>query len=312
MSKVLITGGAGFIGSNLAERLIGEGHQITIVDDLSMGLKENIPDSKQVTFYEHSIIDHGFMEKLLVDNDFEYIFLLAAVASVADSIERPLYTHEVNQEANIYILEAIRTNGLKPKKVLFSSSAAVYGNEQELPKREISKVSPITPYAIDEFATERYLVTYANLYKLNFVTVRFFNVYGPRQNPKSPYSGVISILTEALQKGTEFKIFGDGEQSRDFVYISDVLDALELLTFGSNVKGDVFNIATGHETSLNQIVRTYQKIAQTDINVSMQDARTGDIKVSVASVDKLKELGYMPKISVSEGLTRYWQYINLN
>ena len=235
MGKVLVTGGAGFIGSNLVDQLIQDGDEVVIVDDLSMGLASNIPSSPKVTFYEHSITDHGFMKDLLLKEQFDYIYLLAAIASVADSVARPYETHQINQEANIFILETIRQHKLPIKKVLFTSSAAVYGNNPELPKREDSTIDPLTPYAIDKFATERFVIDYGKLYNIPTVAVRFFNVYGPRQNPKSPYSGVLSLITQAAKHQAAFTIFGDGEQTRDFVFIKDVIQALCLLTKGSNL-----------------------------------------------------------------------------
>ncbi|WP_054735995.1 NAD-dependent epimerase/dehydratase family protein, partial [Secundilactobacillus similis] len=227
-SKILITGGAGFIGSNLTDALI-EDNEIVVVDDLSMGNVENLPQSTHLHFFEHSITDKKFMNQLLLDWQFDYIFLLAAVASVADTIERPLETHEINQNANIDILETIRVKELKVKKILFASSAAVYGNNPELPKRENSPIDPLSPYAIDKFATERFVIDYGILYKIPTVCTRFFNVYGPKQNPKSPYSGVLSLISEATKNGELFSVFGDGKQIRDFVYVEDVIQALQIL-----------------------------------------------------------------------------------
>ncbi len=172
-STILITGGAGFIGSNLADVLI-EDNEIVVVDDLSMGKIENLPQSNHLHFFKHSIVDKKFMDALLIDWKFDYIFLLAAVASVADTIERPLETHEINQNANVNILDAIRVNNLSIKKLLFASSAAVYGNDPELPKKESSHVDPLTPYAIDKFAMERFAIDYGILYNIPTVATRFF------------------------------------------------------------------------------------------------------------------------------------------
>ncbi|GKT02766.1 NAD-dependent epimerase/dehydratase family protein [Furfurilactobacillus entadae] len=307
MSKVLITGGAGFIGSNLAHRLVENGDDVVIVDDLSMGLRSNLADLSNITFYEHSITDEAFMAELLINEKFDYIFLLAAVASVADSVERPFQTHEINQEADIFILETIRKNHLAPEKVLFSSSAAVYGNDPELPKQENSPIRPMTPYAIDKFSAERFMISYAKLYSINAVAVRFFNVYGPKQNPNSPYSGVLSILTSAMKENKTFSIFGDGEQSRDFVYIDDVVDALNLLTFESDVRGDVYNIATGSETSLKNVIKTMEDVTGLTIDVQKMPERAGDVKHSVANIDKICKLGFVPKVVISEGLNKYWK-----
>lgn len=233
MKNVLVTGGAGFIGSHVVERLVAEGHHVVVVDDLSMGQRENLPDSSLVDFYEESITDCEFMEELLVKNDFDVIYLLAAIASVADTVARPYETHAVNQEANLFILKTLHEQGKTPNRIIFASSAAVYGPREGAPKVETDAVEPLTAYAIDKYATERFVLAYANLYNMNAVAVRFFNVYGPRQNPASPYSGVLSIIINALKQGKTFTLFGDGEQTRDFVYVKDVVAALK---FSSRIK----------------------------------------------------------------------------
>ncbi|MCP8858518.1 NAD-dependent epimerase/dehydratase family protein [Latilactobacillus curvatus] len=306
MSKVLITGGAGFIGSTLADKLVEEGNEVVIVDDLSMGSTENIPQSINVTFYEESITNHFFMTKLLITNNFDYIYLLAAVASVADSIERPIETHAVNQNANLNILETIRKEKLTPKKIVFSSSAAVYGNGPELPKKETSAINPMSPYAIDKFATERFMVDYGQLYGLPTVCTRFFNVYGPKQNPKSPYSGVLSIISDCLVRDNIFNLFGDGSQTRDYVYIDDVVDALLLLATTPEAKHDVYNVATGESISLVNVIKAYESAVGRKVKVVKKEARLGDVQDSLADITKLRGLGYEPKVNVTAGLAKYW------
>ncbi|MFB5926325.1 NAD-dependent epimerase/dehydratase family protein [Latilactobacillus sakei subsp. sakei] len=306
MSKVLVTGGAGFIGSNLVDQLVQDGDEVIVVDDLSMGLASNIPSSPKVTFYEHSITDHGFMKDLLLEEQFDYIYLLAAIASVADSVARPYETHQINQEANIFILETIRQNKLPIKKVLFTSSAAVYGNNPELPKHEDSTIDPLTPYAIDKFATERFVIDYGKLYNIPTVAVRFFNVYGPRQNPKSPYSGVLSLITECFKNQQVFTLFGDGEQTRDFIFIQDVLLALHLIMSNSQAVHEVYNVATGKKSSLRNIISDYQSVVGRPLQVKAEAARIGDIKQSYADIAKLTQLGFQPRYTLSNGLTDYW------
>ncbi|BBA83595.1 NAD-dependent epimerase/dehydratase family protein (plasmid) [Lactiplantibacillus plantarum] len=306
MSKVLVTGGAGFIGSNLVDQLVQDGDEVIVVDDLSMGLASNIPSSPKVTFYEHSITDHGFMKDLLLKEQFDYIYLLAAIASVADSVARPYETHQINQEANIFILEIIRQHKLPIKKVLFTSSAAVYGNNPELPKREDSTIDPLTPYAIDKFATERFVIDYGKLYNIPTVAVRFFNVYGPRQNPKSPYSGVLSLITECLKNQRVFTLFGDGEQTRDFIFIQDVLLALHLIMSNSQAVHEVYNVATGKQSSLLNIITDYQKVTDQSLSVEYLPARDGDIIHSCADITKLKGLGFNSKYTLFLGLSDYW------
>ena len=312
MSNVLITGGAGFVGSNLADRLVAQRDKVTIVDDLSMGLVENIPDSDLVTFYEESITNKEFMEHLLVKNKFDYIYLFAGVASVADSVARPYETHQVNQEANVFLLEVIRKRKLPVKKILFASSAAVYGNDPQLPKTELSRIKPLTPYAIDKFASERYMIDYGNLYDLPTVAVRFFNIFGPKQNPSSPYSGVISIITDCIREGKTFNLYGDGEQVRDFVYIDDVIDALLLLTRSDKAAEahGTYNIAAGKKTSVNAMIAAYEKITGKKLDINQEAARQGDIKYSYADISKLAGLGYKPVYNIETGLEKYWEYIN--
>ncbi|OAD64307.1 epimerase [Pediococcus parvulus] len=306
MNKVLVTGGAGFIGSNLVDKLVKDGDQITVVDDLSMGLIDNLPQNKQVKFYHETITNHKFMKSLLIKEKFDYIYLLAAVASVADSVARPYETHQVNQEANIYILEIIRKYHLKIKKLLFSSSAAIYGRNPELPKKENSSIEPLTPYAIDKFSTERFVIDCGKLYNIPTVAVRFFNVYGPRQNPKSPYSGVLSLISQSILHHSTFTLFGDGRQTRDFVFVQDVIQALILLTKKSDVEHEVFNVGSGEHVSLLQVIREYEKISGLSLKIIMRQQRIGDIKDSYADIKKLTKYGYEPKFNVYQGLKIYW------
>lgn len=303
-SKILITGGAGFIGSTLADKLI-ESNTIVIVDDLSMGKVENLPKSDNLHFFEHSITDTKFMEKLLVEWNFDYIYLMAAIASVADTVARPLETHAVNLEANVQILDVIRRNKLHLKKLLFTSSAAVYGNNPELPKKETSSIQPLTPYAIDKYASGRYAIDYGMLYNIPTVVTRFFNVYGPKQNPESPYSGVLSLIGEAAKSKKSFTVFGDGEQTRDFVYIDDVIQALILLMINDDAIYEAFNVATGISTSLNDVIRAFTDISKNIFSVKYEHDRGGDIKNSLADITKIKKLGYVPRYSVKEGLAVY-------
>lgn len=309
MAKYLVTGGAGFIGSNLVDQLVLADNEIVVVDDLSMGLVANLPQSDHVRFMEHSITDHPFMQDLLKTERFDYIVLLAAIASVADSVERPYATHLVNQEANLNIIETIRQAHLPLKKLFFASSAAVYGDDPALPKKEDMAVKPLTQYAVDKYATERAIINYARLYDLPFVTVRFFNVFGPKQNPASPYSGVLSILLNALAHDLPFTFFGDGGQTRDFTYVSDVVSAIVGLLHTPEAKGDVYNIANGQQTSLQAVADTLQAITHKTLNVTYQAARAGDIRDSYANVDKINALGFMTHTPLKAGLQAYVQSV---
>lgn len=308
MSKYLVTGGAGFIGSNLIEKLVADQNEVVVVDDLSMGKKENLKsiDDRKLTFYEKSITDYEFMEKLLVSENFDYIVLLGAVASVADSVENPYVTHLINQEANINIYEVVRRNKLKVRKILMASSAAVYGNNPVLPKRETSSIEPLTPYAIDKFASERFAMIYGRLYNIPTVATRFFNVYGPKQNPNSPYSGVLSIIHNCLVNDKTFTVFGDGEQLRDFTYVDDVVSAVRLLLETEDVKWDVFNVGTGSTVTLNEVIKAFEKAMGKKLDVIYADERKGDIKKSYADISKIRRaVSYKPKYDIISGLAEY-------
>lgn len=304
--KALVTGGAGFIGSHLVHYLVEQGFEVVVVDDLSMGKAGNVPNCDAVKFYVEDVRHTAFMEQLLLEEQFDYIYFLAAVASVADSIERPGETHEINHNAVLSMLEFIRCTKLKIKRFLFTSSAAVYGNLPELPKREDSRIAPVSPYAIDKYATERYVIAYGELYDLPTVCVRFFNVYGPGQNPSSAYSGVLSILTDCLKRGAQFTLYGDGEQTRDFVYIEDVVQALWLISEKATTH-EVFNVANGHELSLRTIMSTYERIAGRKLKITFTDGRLGEVTRSVANIGKIVSLGYSTRWSLERGLTQYWE-----
>lgn len=305
MSKILITGGAGFIGSNLAHALVNN-NEVVVVDNLSMGKRENISDIN-VSFYEHDVCDSAFMHKLLSRENFDYIYYLAAVSSVADAVIRPMETHSVNQESVLDTLEYIRQKDLPIKKFLFTSSAAVYGNYQDFPKKEEGRVQPLTPYAIDKYASERFTIDYGNLYGIPTVAVRFFNVFGPKQNPESPYSGVLSIITKCLKYNKPFLLYGSGLQTRDFIYVEDVVNALIKVAM-IDAKPTVYNIANGKETSLLQMIKFYEKISGRKLKIVKRKGRSGDITRSVADISKLKSIGFEPQTSLPEGLKKYWDY----
>lgn len=305
--KALVTGGAGFIGSNLVWALVEKGYSVTVVDDLSMGKLENLPKNEKVTFIEHDVCDAEFMHQLL-DENFDFIYFLAAIASVADSVANPYSTHKINQEAVVDTLEYLRLKNLKSKRFLFTSSAAVYGNYPELPKKEDGRVQPLTPYAVDKYAAERFTLDYGDLYGLSTVAVRFFNVFGPRQNPDSPYSGVLSIVTKCLLEDKEFTLFGDGQQTRDFVYVKDIVNALIFISENQASHG-VYNIGYGQQNSLLSVIRRYEEIAGKQLKLTFADPRSGDIAESLADVQKLTQLGFEAKWGLENGLQEYWDYV---
>lgn len=304
--KALVTGGAGFIGSHLVDFLVEKGLEVIVVDNLSMGNLKNIHHIDDVTVYIEDVRNEKFIQQLLQEEKPDYIYFLAAVASVADSIERPLETHSVNETAVLDMLEYIHKSKLPIKQFLFTSSAAVYGNLPGLPKKENSNVDPLSPYAIDKYSTERFVLAYNELYGLPTVCIRFFNVYGPGQNPSSPYSGVLSILTDCLENNKPFTLFGDGQQTRDFVFIDDVIQALWLIT-RNEVNDEVFNIANGNEEKLITIIETYEKITGKKLNMKYAKGRSGEVKRSVADNKKIVNLGYKSKWSLEMGLSKYWE-----
>lgn len=308
MNKILITGGAGFIGSNLAKALVKDNNKVVVVDDLSMGKVENIK-KLDVEFIEHDVTDKAFMHHLLREYKFDYIFFLAAVASVADSVERPLETHAINQEAVLDTLEFIHHNNLPLKRFVFTSSAAVYGNLPDMPKSETTRCQPLTPYAVDKYAAERFTIDYEGLYGVPTVAVRFFNVFGPNQNPASPYSGVLSIITDKLKNNEAFNLYGDGSQTRDFVYVADVVKALRLVAT-KTPKATVYNVAQGGETSLLDLIKMYEKVSGKKLNINYMPARKGDITKSIADISKIKSIGFRPDWSLERGLKAYWKYEN--
>lgn len=309
MAKYLITGGAGFIGSTVANLLLQNDQEVTVIDDLSMGKRDNLANSSHLQFLTHTITDHEFVNHLLDQEKFDYILLIGAVASVADSIADPARTHAINSEANFNILEHLRVNKLPLRALLFISSAAVYGNLPGVPKSETSPVEPLTQYAVDKYATERNVLNYCHLYNLPTVAVRAFNVYGPRQNPQSPYSGVLSIITKCLMNDQVFKQYGDGEQVRDFTYVMDVANCILGLLKEPRAIGEVFNLGTGHKATLNEVIDIIEKVSHKKLQRQILPERSGDIKYSYGDLSKLNNLGLTSKVDLKTGIKKYWDYL---
>lgn len=309
---ILITGGAGFIGSALANYYSKE-NSIVIIDDLSMGKKTNINFNDNVTFIDGDVCDEKLTEELLSKYQFDYIFHLAAIASVADSIERPVETHRVNFESVFNLLELVRKHQRNLKRFVFSSSAAVYGDELTLPKKEESVIRPLTPYAIDKFSAEKYVLSYNNLYGIPTSAVRFFNVFGINQNPQSLYSGVISKLVDCYKKvikgeKVSFSLFGDGEQSRDFIYVKDVIVALDLVAKSQHSLGEVYNVGTGKSTSLNELILLMDDLLNIHLPIRYNEARKGDIRDSLADISKIKQIGFTETYHLKKGMKEYLKY----
>lgn len=311
----LVTGGAGFIGSTLSNRLLEEGHKVVVIDDLSMGKKENLISSSNLVFIEGSVSDNELLCNVLSKFKFNYIFHLAAIASVADSVDRPIETHKVNYDSVLNILMLIKEKQADLQKFVFASSAAVYGDDKELPKSEDSPIRPLTQYAVDKYAAERTVLNAFHLYGIPTTATRFFNVYGPNQNPASPYSGVVSILLDRfiqqnIDNKLSFTLYGNGEQTRDFIYVDDVVSALLLVAKSNNSLGKVYNVGISEETSLNYVIRELEKIFNKKIKIEKKPARSGDINKSVSDNTALRELGFIENYTINEGLKKLVQSIS--
>lgn len=300
MKKYLVTGGAGFIGSHLVEALLADGHQVVVLDNLSSGKKENLSAVwNEIEFIEGDIRSEE--DCLRATEGCNGIFHEAALVSVPDSIERPRDNHAINITGTFNLLEAARANGLK--RFVYASSAAVYGDNPELPKREDMLPEPKSPYALAKLAGEQYLSVYAECYGLETVALRYFNVFGPRQDPTSPYSGVISIFADSVSKGKTIEIFGDGRQTRDFIYVADIVQANVAAMHSEKAPSATLNVATGKQTSLLELLATLEKIEGREVARVFKGARSGDIKHSQADIALAQRtLGYNPRTSLEKGL----------
>ncbi len=298
--KYAITGGAGFIGSNLAEAL-ADGNEVVVVDDLSSGRRENLA-GQNVDLVEGSILDLDLLKEAF--EGCACVFHQAAVASVQRSVEDPIFTSRVGVEGTLNVLVAARDAGAE--KVIFASSAAVYGDSPILPKREDMRAEPKSPYAAGKLAGEGFCMAFNEVYGMRNVVLRYFNVYGPRQDPSSEYSAVIPKFVSAHLAGIAPVIYGDGEQTRDFVYVKDVVRANILASKGS-VPG-VYNIASGTRTSLNELSGFVKEITGSKVEAAYSQARAGDIRDSVAEVKRARKIGYSPKFTLEEGLRSMIEY----
>lgn len=297
MSLYLVTGGAGFIGSHLAEALLKRGDSVRIVDNFSSGKKANVQAGSEVV--EGDLADAGVAAAAVAGCD--YVLHQAAVPSVPRSVEDPLGTHRANVEGTMQLLVAARDAGVK--RLVFAGSSSTYGNSPVLPKREDMRAAPMTPYALQKYVGEQYCQLFTSLYGLETVTTRYFNVFGPRQAPDSQYSGVISLFIKALLAGQAPVIHGDGRQTRDFTYVTNVVDGVLRAATAEKVAGEVINIATGGRISLLELVRALQLILGTNVAPTFSPSRQGDVKDSQADIFKARKmLGYEPAVPFEEGL----------
>ena len=297
--KALVTGGAGFIGSHIVDRLLTDGHEVLVLDDFSTGHRSNLAESKALTVVEGDISSSATVQECMIGID--WVFHKAAVASVPKTVNDPVGSSAVNYQGTLHLLEAARANNVK--RFVFASSAALYGDEPTLPKVETMCPVTLSPYAVDKLASEFACGMYTKLYGLETVCLRYFNVYGPKQDPSSPYSGVISIFTDKLNKKEIPTIFGDGEQTRDFVFVSDVVEANMKAVTTEKGTGQYYNIATGSKVTLNKLLSILSEIYDVDFNVNYDEVRKGDIKESYAVVEKAKSiLHWNPSVELRQGL----------
>jgi len=299
VKKVVVTGGAGFIGSHLAEELVCQGYYVIILDNLSTGKLENISgllEKDNAEFIQGSITELPLLHRLFREVD--YVFHQAALARVSESIEDPLTTNEVNIEGTLNVLMAAKEN--RVKKVIYASSASIYGDTVTLPTREDIPPKPLSPYALTKLAGEYYCNIFHQIYGLSTVCLRYFNVYGPRQNPRSRYAAVIPIFIERISQDLPPVIFGDGEQSRDFIFVQDVVRA-NILAADNNTEG-IYNIGGGGSTSVNRLAEIILALTQKNLKPIHEQPRPGDIKHSLADISKAREFGYEPERTLEEGL----------
>jgi len=297
--NVVITGGAGFIGSNIARTLAAD-NDVTVIDDLSTGNLENIKDlvdNQSITFVEGSITDLDLLNKTFKNVD--YVFHEAAIPSVPRSIKDPIKSNYTNVNGTLNVLVAARDSGVE--KVVYASSSSVYGDTPVLPKREEMTPSPLSPYAVSKLVGEYYCRVFTEVYGLPTVSLRYFNVYGPWQDPSSEYAAVIpNFISQVLNYKSPI-VFGDGKQTRDFTFVRDVVNANTFAVKGKTC--GVFNIASGERISINELAQLVMKITGKDIDVVYDDSRPGDIMHSLADISKAKEkFGYEPKFDLTEGL----------
>jgi len=306
IQHALVTGGAGFIGSHLVDALLEQGARVTVIDNLTTGKMANLQDAgTRIQFIEGDIRDRGVLQQAVAGVD--VVFHQAAVVSVPLSVAQPLDSAAVNETGTLEVLEAARQAGCR--RVVLASSSAIYGDDPELPKRETMAFGPMSPYAVQKMTGEYYAGLYTRLYGLETACLRYFNVFGPRQDPSSPYSGVISIFLDRAAAGQAPVIYGDGEQTRDFVYVRDVVSANLRAATEDTAAGKAFNIGTGKTITINRLWQKVAELAGVGLAPDYAEARHGDILHSVAAIDAARrDLGFSPEISFEEGLARTYAW----
>ena len=304
--RYLVTGGAGFIGSNTVDELVRRGHSVVVLDDFSSGKEDNLAEVRnKITFIRGSITDIEVVRKAM--HEAEYVLHLAARTSVPRSVKDPIETNKINIDGTLNVLVAAKE--LKVKRVVFAASSSAYGETPTLPKVETMQPEPISPYGVTKYVGELYGQTFGRCYGLENVALRYFNIFGPRQDPSSPYSGVLAKFCSAFLEDAQPVVFGDGEQTRDFTYVENAVQANLLACEAPSVSGKVFNVGVGGRVSLNEVVRVLGKISGKTLETKYEPPRDGDIRDSQADITQAKELlGYEPQVSFEEGLSRTYEW----
>jgi nucleoside-diphosphate-sugar epimerase len=301
MSTYLVTGGAGFIGSHLSEELVRRGERVRVVDSLITGKRQNLAHLTGLEFIEGDLADIDVARRAVQGVD--YVLHQAAIPSLPRSVQDPITSNRANIDASLNVLVAARDAGVK--RVVYAGSSSAYGNTPTLPKIETMPTAPLSPYALQKLVAEQYCQMFTQLYGLETVTIRYFNVFGPRQDPSSPYSGVISLFISALCEGRRPTIFGDGEHTRDFTYVANVVDGVLRACTAKDASGEVINVATAGRISLNHLFRTVRDYVGADVEPIYEAPRAGDVKDSQADIGKAQRLlGYQPIVTFEDGLKR--------
>ncbi len=305
MGKYLVTGGAGFIGSHIATALAARGDSVRVLDNMSTGTQKNLAHIDHVELIEGDLLDRSAVDRAV--DGVEVVFHQAALASVPRSVEKPLDTHAACVTGTLNILDAARQSGVR--RVVYAGSSSAYGNQPFMSKREIDLPAPLSPYAAAKFAGESYCQAFTATYGLETVVIRYFNVFGPRQDPKSEYSAVIPIFVTAMLAGKQPTVYGDGHQSRDFTYIDNVVAGNLAAAQADGASGRVFNVACGQQFSLLDLIHSVNRVLGTKIDPLFAEPRAGDVRESLADITAAREiLGYEPSIGFEEGLQRSIDY----
>ena len=301
MVHYLVTGGAGFIGSHLTEELVRRGERVRVVDSLITGKRLNLAHIPGVEFIEGDLADLAVAQRAVAGVD--YVLHQAAIPSVPRSVKDPMTSHRANVDASLNVLIAARDAGVK--RVVYAGSSSAYGNAPTLPKIETMPAVPLSPYALQKYMAEEYCRLFTQLYGLETVTTRYFNVFGPRQDPSSPYSGVISLFISALVENRQPTIYGDGEHTRDFTYVANVVDGVLRACQAPKASGEVINVATAGRISLNDLFKTIKGLTGASVEPIYAAPRAGDVKDSQADIQKAERiLGYRPIVDLQSGLKK--------